>query len=233
MAWFMIAGMNHQWAATIERLAELDRSQAFAELDVALKALPGDVPDAHRAALAHWRGKVALVNDAIAEAIPQLALAAFLESERAANHYLLGAALVRQQQWLDARTCLERALQLQPALAAVRLEMATVCIALAEPEPALALLEPLANSPSGLMRAQRAQANVLSASDLGVAAASATAALSLNSRLPEALLLEWLQLAGGLLLAGHLADARAWLVALTTITPAVAATANLSHAAWL
>ena len=55
MACFMITGMNHQWAATIERLAELDRSQVFVELDVALKALPGDVPDAHRAAVAHWR----------------------------------------------------------------------------------------------------------------------------------------------------------------------------------
>ena len=79
----MIAGMNHQWEASIERLAELDRSQAFVELDIALKALPGDVPDAHRAAVAHWRGKVALVNDAIAEAIPQLALAASLGSDRA------------------------------------------------------------------------------------------------------------------------------------------------------
>ncbi|RNC90854.1 MAG: hypothetical protein ED554_06750 [Synechococcus sp. YX04-3] len=85
----MIAGMIHQWAATIERLAELDRSQAFAELDVALKALPGDVPDGHRAAVAHWRGKVTLFNDAIAEAIPQLALAASPESERDATIYCL------------------------------------------------------------------------------------------------------------------------------------------------
>ena len=106
MAWFTIAEMNHQWAATIERLADLDRSQAIAQLDVALKTLPPDVPHGHRAAVAHWRGKVALVNDAIAEAIPQLSLAASLEKERAANHYLLGAALVRHQQWLDARTCL-------------------------------------------------------------------------------------------------------------------------------
>ena len=108
MARFMIAGMNHQWAVTIQQLAELDRIQAFAELEVVLNALPSYVPDAHRAAVAHWRGKVALVNDTIVEAIPQLALAAPLESERAANHYLLGAPLVRQQQWLDARTCLNR-----------------------------------------------------------------------------------------------------------------------------
>ena len=59
---------------------------------------------------------VALLNKPIAEAIPPLALAVSLESERAANHYLLGAALVRQQQWLDARTCLERAVKLQPGL---------------------------------------------------------------------------------------------------------------------
>ena len=102
MAWFMIARMDHHWGATIERLTDLDRSHAFGELDVELKTLPPDVPDAHRAAVAHWRGKVALVNDAIAEAIPQLALAASLGSDRAANHYLLGAALVRQQQWLKA-----------------------------------------------------------------------------------------------------------------------------------
>ena len=226
MAWFMISGMNHQWTATIERLAELDHSKAFAELAVELKALPLEVPEEQRAAVAHWRGKVALVNDAIAEAIPQLALAASLESERAANHYLLGAALVRQQQWLDARNCLELALQLQPALAAARLELATVCLALAEPEKALALLAPLADSPSGPLRGRRAQANVLCAQDLCVAADSAAAALRLNSRLPEALLLEWLELTGGLLLAGHQAKARSWLVALTTITPVVAATAN-------
>lgn len=76
MACLMIAGINHQWGGTIERLGELDRSQAFAELDLALKALPSEVPDAHRAAVAHWRGKVALLNNAIAEAIPPLALAA-------------------------------------------------------------------------------------------------------------------------------------------------------------
>jgi tetratricopeptide (TPR) repeat protein len=131
LTWFTIAGMNHQWAAMIERLAELDRSQAFDELDVALKALPDDVPDGHRAAVAHWRGKVALLTSAIAEAIPQLALAASLDMDRAANGYLLGAALVRQQQWLDARTCLERAVQLQPGLASARLELATAVAAAA------------------------------------------------------------------------------------------------------
>ena len=98
--------------------------------------------------------------------------------------------------------------------------------ALAEPLQALALLELLADSPFVPLRARFAQATVPVTSDLGAAADSAAAASSLNNRLPEALLLEWLQLAGGLQLAGLLADARAWLVALTTITPAVAATSN-------
>ena len=76
-----------------------------------------------------------------------MALAASLDSERAATHYLLCAALVRQQQWLDVRTCLERAVQLQQGLASARLELATACLVLAEPEQALALLEPLEESP--------------------------------------------------------------------------------------
>ncbi len=88
------------------------------------------------------------------------------------------------------------------------------------------MLSPSVDSPSGLLRARRAQANVLSSSDCRVAAAPVASTLRQNSRLPEALLLEWLRLTGGLLLAGHLSVRRAWLVALTTITPAVAATAN-------
>jgi len=72
-------------------------------------------------------------------------------------------------------------LQLQPGLAAARLELATVWLALAEPDPALALLTALVHTPSVLLCARRAQANVLGTSVL------VAAALSLNSRLPEAL----------------------------------------------
>ena len=82
----MIAWMNNHWLATIERLAELDRSQAFADLAVMFKALPSQVPEEQSAAVAHWRGKVAFVNDVIAEAISQLAFAASLNEQRAVNH---------------------------------------------------------------------------------------------------------------------------------------------------
>ena len=101
------------WAATRSRLAN-GRGQAFSELAGALR-LFHDVPDAHRVAVSHWRGKVALLNNAIAEAIPQLALAASLQTQRAANHYLLGAtgapaAVARRTKLFGA------ALELQPAL---------------------------------------------------------------------------------------------------------------------
>ena len=107
-------------------------NRPFEQLADALSGLPPSCPQEHSAAIAHWRGKVALIAGKTAEAVPHLALAATLESERAANFYLLGAALVRQQQWLDARSALQRALDLQPGLRPARLELATVLIAIGE-----------------------------------------------------------------------------------------------------
>ncbi|QNJ13179.1 putative alpha-glycosyltransferase/ family 4 [Synechococcus sp. A18-46.1] len=222
----MIAAMQQSWSATIEQLAELDRRQDFAALGQALQQLPADCPDDHRAAITHWRGKAALMVGKLEEALPELAVAAQLDPQRAANHYLLGAALVRQQQWLDARAALTRALQLQPALGAARLELATVLLALAEPQQALELLQPLPDTADGPYRARRAQAAVKAAAEPMAAAALAAKALSLDSRLPESLLLEWLQGAGGLLLAHRFQESRAWLTALITLTPSVKSTAN-------
>ena len=218
--------MQQPWSATIEQLAELDRRQDFAALGQALQQLPADLPDAYRATITHWRGKAALMNGKLAEALPELAVAAQLDPQRAANHYLLGAALVRQQQWLDARVALNQALQLQPALDAARLELATVLLALAEPQQALDLLRPLPDAAGGPLRARRAQAAVQATPEPLAAAQLAAAALCLDSRLPESLLLEWLQGVGGLLLAQRLKEGGAWLKALITLTPATKATAN-------
>ena len=222
----MIAAMREPWSATIEQLAELDRRQDFAGLTQALQQLPADLPADHRPAVAHWRGKTALLEGRLADALPELVLAAQLNPQFAANHYLLGAALVRQQQWLDARSALTTALQLQPALDAARLELAAVLLALGDPQQALALLEPFPDTADGPLRARRAQAAVQVSPNAFTAAQEATNALGRNSRLPEALLLEWLQAAGGLLLAQRFAEGRAWLTALITLTPAVKATAN-------
>lgn len=75
MAGVMIAGIKHQLAAPFERLAELDRIQSFAELDIAIKALLSDVSDAHQAAVAQCLVIVLLLKDTIALAIPQPAFA--------------------------------------------------------------------------------------------------------------------------------------------------------------
>ena len=222
----MIAFMHQSWSVKLEQLAELDGRRAFSELRQALHQLPGVLPKEHRPAIAHWLGKATLHEGMVEEALPHLALAAELDPHRAANHYLLGAALVRQQQWLDARTALTRALQLQPALEAARLELATVLLAQAEPQQALNLLHPLPDSAAGPLRGRRAQAAVHASPDAFTAAHEATKALGLDSRLPEALLLEWLQFVGGLLLSERFEEGHAWLTALITLTPSVKATAN-------
>ena len=98
----MITAMQQPWSASIGQLAELDRLQDFAGLGQALQQLPADPPADHRSAIAHWRGKTALLEGRLEDALLQLALAAKLDPQRAANHYVLGAALVRQQHWLDA-----------------------------------------------------------------------------------------------------------------------------------
>ncbi|QNI90841.1 putative alpha-glycosyltransferase/ family 4 [Synechococcus sp. BOUM118] len=184
------------------------------------------MPDAHRAAAANLRGKLALLNNAIAEAIPQLALAVSLETESAANEYMLGAALVRQQQWLVARTCLQRALRLQPGLSSARLELATVLLATGEPAQALSVLQPLPHGSNLAVIAKRAQIDVQLAEYGSAAAQVAVVALQGPVRLPEPLLRERLQIAGGLLLAEKFTEARAWLQALTTVTTDPEALAN-------
>ena len=63
--------------------------------------------------------------------------------------------------------------------------------------------------------------------EYGSAAAQIAAiALQRPVRLPESLLREWLQIAGGLLLAQKFTAARPWLQALTTVTADAAALAN-------
>ena len=126
----------------------------------------------------------------------------------ASNHYLLGAALARQQQWLDARSALQRAMDLQSGLLTARLELATVHIALGELALATTVLHPLQTSTDPLLIAKRARVQVR-LSQYGYEAANVAAqALQAPPRLPESLLLEWLQIAGGLLLAQKFSEAR-------------------------
>ena len=87
----MISTMQQPWSVVIEQLAELDRGQDFAALGQALQQLPSDIPEEHRPAITHWRGKTALFEDNFDVAVQQLAIATLLDPQRSANHYLLGA----------------------------------------------------------------------------------------------------------------------------------------------
>ena len=230
--------MSGSFDTTIEQLKALDRSRKYSELAERLRRLPPNLTQSDRALVAYWQGKLAILGGDDARAIASLARAVALAPDNPASHYLLGASLARAQQWLDARNALLRALELQPALEAARLELAAVHLALGHPHAAVRLLAPLPDRPEGRLRGLRATAAVQVEPDPLVAASLAAAALAQNSRLPQSLLIDWLRFTGGLLLTGRCSEGRAWLEALMLVTPSAAAIANpvprrITLIAWL
>ena len=133
-------------AETIDQLKALDRDLDYEQLAARLKLLPAELPLEHQAIVAFWRGKLAVLEGAFPEAIRELACSAELAPNNAAGQYLLGTALVRCEQWLDARQALTSVLELNPASAPARLELAAVHLALNDPAEALLLMEPIAPS---------------------------------------------------------------------------------------
>ena len=210
---------------TINELRRLDQCNDYLQLAERLRQLPAKVPLEHQAVVSFLRGKLAVLEGDFPKAIPDLALSAQLAPQKAGVQSLLGAVMVRCEHWLDARQALRSALDINPTLVVARQELATVQLALNDPAGALRLLVSLPDSPSGPLRGHRACAAVRS-SGFVTAAQAAGEALSQDSRLPESLLLEWLQLSGGLLMAGRFQDGRAWLQVLVGITPAAKAIAN-------
>ena len=210
---------------TIGQLKALDRALDYGQLAERLKLLPDVLPEKHLAIVAFWRGKLAVLGGAYTEAIRELARSAELAPSNAAGKYLLGSALVRCEQWLDARQALTSVIELNSSSAPARLELAAVHLALNESAEALRVMAPLPDSAEGTIRGQRARAAVR-VSEASSAIQWVDVALRQNSRLPEALLLEWLQFTGGLLMAGRLGDGFAWLSVLSGITPSVEAIAN-------
>ena len=210
---------------TINQLKKLDQIRDYQQLAERLEKLPEKLPFEHQPIVSFWRGKLAALEGDYPEAIRDLAIAAELAPQNTAVKSLLGAVLVRCEQWLDARQVLRSVLELNPSLAVARLELASVQLALNDPDEALRVLSPLPDSSSGTLRGQLARA-AFRASRSTSAVQVAETALKQDSRLPESLLLEWLQFTGGLLMAGRLEDARAWLEVLGSITPSVEAMSN-------
>ena len=212
--------------AFCEQLKCLDRDHQYQELSQALRLLPEIVADQHQGLVSYLRGKLALQEGHDDQAIQHLCAALHSSPANAASYCLLGIALVHQEQWLDARQALTKALQLQPSLAQARLPLAMVMLSLGQSQRALNLIEPLPDQPDGELRLLRAKAEVFTALDHSQAAACAATALVKDSRLPETTLLQWMNIAGGLLLNDHIEEGRCWLNALVTVTPAKAAIQN-------
>ena len=212
------------WPVQLAALADLDRAGRFEELEQALARLPGDGPAAAAGDLAYWRGKVQVVAGRFALALAPLALAVRLQPTRAHAQYLLGVALAREELRCDAVQLLQRALALQPDLSAAALELGQLWLALGNPQAARRVLEQgLAHAPADpalntwFWRARVREASVEQAPPL---LAQALAALQ---RPADDLLVEWLQIAAGLLLGGQWDLARVWLDALSTPGPSLEA----------
>ena len=168
--------MNHPLAARIEQLRGLNQRQAFDQLALELQRLPADLPadlpDDLAGEVEYWRGKLAVRDGDIPIAIQQLSRAIGRQQAGFASFALLGAALARKEQWLDARQVLWQALHWDASSAAVRLELASVELELGGPEVAADLLAPLQDSSTGPLRGLRARAAVQAASEDQQAAAS-------------------------------------------------------------
>ncbi len=208
------------WPSQLAALQQLDRAEAFTELAEALAALR-DPPAAARGDIAYWQGKCAVLEGAYAVASGPLAQCVALQPQRSHAHYLLGVALARQGQWCDAAAASRRALALEPSLLPAALELAQALLALGDADDAVAALSSFEGADPDL-DSLRWQAAVRQAS-LAAGPGLIQQALAQPLRLNDAVLLEWLQIAGGLLLAGETRQASAWLGALATPTPAVAA----------
>lgn len=214
------------WTTQLAALRQLDQRQAFTALAEALAALPSVTPPLEvEAELAYWRGKCAVVGADYPAAITPLARCTTLQPTRSHAHYLLGVALARCQLWPDAAAACRRALAQEPGLQAAALELAQAELALGNEAASQAVLEPFAlvssaADPQLHITHWRACVRLASLHDGPRLIAEA---LARPQRLSDGVLLEWLQIAAALLLAGELPLAKAWCRALTTTTPAVEA----------
>ena len=218
--------MKQTVAVIIRELEALDRQQAFPQLERALERLPKHPPQDCLAAIAYWRGKVALLKNDLAEAVDQLACSARLDPQRSHGHYLLGVALARQKQWLDARQALTLSVNLEPTRLIAVEELASVHAELGDLQAAQDLLTSLPKPGRASLESLKVRVAVAQAADPRAATALVATALTGTVRLRESVLLEWVQIAGGLLLADRLDEGRVWLEALATITPATDAISN-------
>ena len=134
--------------------------------------------------------------------------------DEAAAHHTLGEVLLTLQQPLDAKTCWQRCLALDPAHQAARLQLAELMIRIGEPNTALKVLEQSPHPPTPESNTLRGQASSLTSATHDAAAGSLDKALQGDPPPTERLFLQGWQIAAGLVLNGHHHAAAPWLEAL-------------------
>jgi glycosyltransferase involved in cell wall biosynthesis/tetratricopeptide (TPR) repeat protein len=145
-------------------------------------------------------------------------------------HYLLGYCLAQQCQWSAALAAQQRSCGLNPQLADAWYEQGRAALELGQEALAAAALEqavarrPHWEAAAGLWHAARVRLALAHGAQAGAEPAAALIRQLLSQALPpQWLLLQWLELAGTLLLAGELEQARVLLEALATPSPSPAA----------
>jgi len=212
------------WPSRIAALEELDQAQAFPQLSCALAQLPAKVPPRWQPLLHYLQGKCALVEQAYPQALQALARCVQHQPRHAHAHYLMGVALARQQRWLDAATSLQRALELDPGFQPAALELVQVALTSGDLPMARACLDPLWHRADASPE-QRSAAWCLRLQQvpLDQVPGQLREALAQPQRLPDQLLLAWIQAAGAWLLVGEWAFAAQALRALATPSPSLEA----------
>ncbi|QNJ15969.1 putative alpha-glycosyltransferase/ family 4 [Synechococcus sp. A18-40] len=134
--------------------------------------------------------------------------------DEAAAHHALGEVLLTLQQPLDAKTCWQRCLALDPAHQAARLQLAELLIRIGEPNTALKVLEQSPHPSTPESNTLRGLASSQSSTTHEAAAGSLDKALKGDPSATERLFLQGWQIAAGLVLNGHHHEATPWLEAL-------------------
>ena len=134
--------------------------------------------------------------------------------DEAAAHHALGAVLLTLQQPLDAKTCWQRCLALDPDHQTARLQLVQLLIRIGDPNAALEVLKQSPHPPTPESNTLRGQASSLTSATHDAAAGSLDKALQEDPPPTERLFLQGWQIAAGLVLNGHHHAAAPWLEAL-------------------
>lgn len=219
-------------AQLLEQLSPLEQRCASAELLARAQVLmPLVAAGSAEAAYLHYAiGKAWVGLSNFEAAVHPLQCCLHIQPSHSHAHYLLGYCLAQQCQWSAALAAQQRSCGLNPQLADAWYEQGRVALELSQEALAVAALEqavvrrPDWLAATALWHSARVRLALVHGEEGGVQCAAALIRQVLSQDLlPPWLVLQWLELAGSLLLAGELLQARVLVEALATPCPSAAA----------